>query len=449
MKNKIYLYDSFSQKKKLLQNNHNNCITLYACGITPYDYAHIGHGRCFVVYDTLVRLIRFLGNEIRYCRNITDIDDKIVSKSHTLYGSGKNFLDISNNYYKAFIEDLDQLGCIRPDCEPRVTQYIPQIIEFIEKLIQKGHAYECNGNVYFEVSSYKEYGNLSRRALDEQCCGARVAVNDEKKHPFDFALWKKEDLDPLWDSPWGKGRPGWHIECSVMSYENLGKTIDIHGGGMDLLFPHHENERAQSESFTNEQFVSIWMHTAFVKINNEKMSKSLHNFITMRDFYNKFDPVIFRYYVLNNHYTSPLDFSWDDVKAFEKAYNKLIGLFNSATTIMNISYEMQQNPLISEIIELLCNDLNATAVIGIIFKHSDEIQNNKSLKDACKHILTNVLGLPLKPLQEKKHIPFVDDEIKELITLREKARTEKNFKEADRIRDLLKQKGINLQDGKL
>jgi cysteinyl-tRNA synthetase len=449
MKNKVYIYDSLTQKRKPLELKSNKCITMYACGITPYDFAHIGHGRCFIVYDVLVRIVRFLGYEIQYCRNITDIDDKIVAKSYNEFQNGLHCQEISQRYYKFFIQNLDALGCLRPNSEPRVTQYIDKIIDFILKLIKKGYAYESQGNVYYDVLKFDSYGQLSKRNLTEQCCGARVAINEEKKHPFDFALWKKEDQDPLWDSPWGKGRPGWHIECSVMAKENLDDTIDIHGGGMDLLFPHHENERAQTEGLTGKQFVSIWMHTAFVKINKEKMSKSLNNFITMNDFFEKFDPMVFRYYVLNNHYRSPLDFSWDDVEAFEKSYIKLINLFIDVPTPLVLTPEMKYYLLVEELIDFICNDVNAGAIIGLLFKNIDNIQSDKTLASACKYIVINILGLSLKPIKRKNNYNVNEDEIKFLIDERTEARKNKNFSKADEIRKKLEDMGVEIKDEKI
>ena len=277
-------------------------IKMYVCGITPYDYAHLGHGRCYVTFDVLYRLLKFLGYQVTYVRNFTDIDDKIINRAIKDFNNPADYKIITDKYISTFEEDMSLLNCQRPTYEPRVTQTINEIIEFIKGLVDSGIAYVSNGDVYFSIKKFKDYGKLSKRTKEDVLAGARVEVREEKHDPLDFALWKSSKDGIGWQSPWGLGRPGWHIECSAMAEKYLGKQIDIHGGGMDLIFPHHENEIAQSEGLNSIPFVKYWFHNAFITVDQEKMSKSLGNFITLKDAFKQVDPMILRYYFVSHHY---------------------------------------------------------------------------------------------------------------------------------------------------
>ncbi|MGB3399428.1 MAG: cysteine--tRNA ligase, partial [Candidatus Deferrimicrobiaceae bacterium] len=282
-------------------------VKIYACGVTVYDLCHIGHARANVTFDIIVRYLRYRGYEVTFVRNFTDIDDKIIQRANR---EKTDYLTISNRYIKAFYEDFDRLGLVRPDAEPRATDHIPEIIDLVERLIAAGKAYAVNGDVYFSVRGFAEYGKLSGKNTEDLLSGARVEVDDRKKDPLDFALWKaSKPGEPSWPSPWGPGRPGWHIECSAMAMKHLGETFDIHGGGKDLVFPHHENEIAQSEGATGKPFARYWIHNGFVNVDSEKMSKSLGNFFTLRDVLGKVKPDVLRFFLVSSHYRSPIDYT--------------------------------------------------------------------------------------------------------------------------------------------
>jgi cysteinyl-tRNA synthetase len=420
-------------------------VKMYVCGITPYDYAHVGHGRCYVTFDVVYRLLTALGYHVSYCRNYTDIDDKLLHKAEKELSSKYNYSTIAEKYIQAYKEDMNNLNCISPEYEPRVTQHIPQIISFIKGLVDKGHAYEVDGNVYFDINSYASYGELSKRNLADLKAGARVAIDHDKKNPLDFALWKKEEDNTFWKSPWGWGRPGWHIECSALSKEYLGDTLDIHGGGMDLIFPHHENERAQSESLTNHLYTRFWIHNAFVRINQEKMSKSVGNFFTLRDIFNKYHPMLIRYYMLQHNYRIPLDFSFESIDQFEKSYYRLSALFKHIDDI-TFSYESYKHiSFVKEMMQALCDDLNGARVWGILFENIQNIQANDEYMRVVKALIKDVLGIVFVEKEEIKITP----EIQNLIDERRKAREDKDWKKADRIRDMLTDMGIDIHDKKL
>ena len=432
---------------------------MYICGITPYDFAHVGHGRCYVTFDILYRLLKSMNYHVEYARNFTDIDDKLLVRAEKEYGDQKKYIDIANRFINAYHEDMARLNCLTPTYEPRVTEVIPEIVTFIEGLIKKGHAYESNGSVYFAIDSFCNYCKLSKRNLDDMRAGARVEVNDEKKNPLDFALWKKaEEGEVFWQSPWGKGRPGWHIECSVMAAKLLGKTIDIHGGGMDLIFPHHENEVAQSEALHGDIFARYWLHNAFVRIDKEKMSKSLNNFFTLRQVFEKYDPMVVRFMFLNHHYRSPLDFSFDDLDASQKTYQRLCKLFADVKPSTNppissgaagVVSRYESNPLVADMLEFLRDDLNTPGMWGVLFenfKWLQEIDSSESAEDraAVKWVLNDLLGLTLIPLPEKE-VPLTP-EITKLLKEREAARNARDWPRSDSLRDQLKSLGYEVQD---
>ncbi|MBI2353102.1 cysteine--tRNA ligase [Candidatus Dependentiae bacterium] len=422
-------------------------VSLYVCGITPYDFAHIGHGRCYVTFDFIYRLLVFLGYEVIYCRNFTDIDDKILKRAQDELGDVSLYPEITKKYIAAYESDMKRLHCLTPKMQPRVTEVISEIIEFVTGLIEKNRAYVHDGSVYFRVSSYADYGKLSKQNIEELLSGARVEVDENKQNPFDFALWKKDDQIGF-DSPWGKGRPGWHIECSVMSHVAFGNTtIDIHGGGMDLIFPHHENEIAQSESLYPWPFVRYWIHNAFVRINQEKMSKSLGNFFTLKDVFDVVDPMVLRFYFLKQHYRNPLDFSLQDLQATEKTYKRLVIFFQSISIdLINDDHEVKQNLIVQDMLACLTDDINTSGALGVLFERLSLLQDEHS-KKMVKYFLIKVFGLTLEPLPEQKMV--FSDEIKALMQQRQKAREEKNWKRADEIRDQLIKLGVEFHDKKL
>jgi cysteinyl-tRNA synthetase len=445
---KLFLTSTMSGKKELFVPLQQKKVSLYVCGITPYDYSHMGHGRVYVIFDLLFRLLTFLGYEVTYCRNFTDIDDKIIDKAAHELGNRALYLEIANRFIAAYHADMAALGCLKPSHEPRVTQTIPEIITFIEGLIVAKKAYVVAGDVYFDITSFPSYGALSKRKLDELQAGARVEVNTLKKNPLDFALWKGEAEGQFWKSPWGYGRPGWHIECSAMAEKFLGRSIDIHGGGMDLIFPHHENEIAQSQGLHDGTFVRYWMHNAFITIDKEKMSKSLGNFFTLRDIFKKFDPMVVRYYFLNHLYRAPLEFSFDLLAVAQKGYQRLAKIF-SAHNCSNCGDNLTtitQSPIASQMIDLLCDDLNTVALFGVLFENIAVLQRDEMELCRVKKVLTHLLGLSLVPLPE--HEIEITPEIEALLADREKARAEKDWKKADMIRDRLKELGYEVRDKK-
>ncbi|MFA6534819.1 MAG: cysteine--tRNA ligase [Candidatus Babeliales bacterium] len=453
---KIKLTNTLTRKEEFFTPQQPNHVKIYVCGITPYDYSHLGHGRCYVNFDVLVRLFKFLGYNVNYVRNFTDIDDKILKKAEE-QGDINLYPKIAKKFIEAYHLDMKALGNIKPDHEPRVTQYIPQIIKFVEGLIEKGKAYVIDSDVYFDISKYAEYGKLSGRELDEQKSGARIEVDQRKHNPEDFALWKGNADGQFWKSPWGFGRPGWHIECSVMAQELLGQTIDIHGGGMDLIFPHHENEIAQSEGLHEQPFARYWLHNAFITINKEKMSKSLGNFVTLKDIFKIFDPMVLRYFFLQHNYRTPIDFSDEELKASQVAYKKLVNLLgikalspessNKENTQAISTGDILKNPLAQKIITALCDDLNTPKALGLIFENLAEIKEDDQTRLAVQAIVQNILGLDLYPIHEDQTI--VTPEIQLLIEQREQARKDKNWALADQIRDQLKNLGYDAKDKKL
>ena len=444
----LQITNTLTGKKEEFKPLVNDQVTLYVCGVTPYDKAHLGHGRVYVMFDVLYRLLEFLGYSVTYCRNITDIDDKLLKKAELEFGDKQQYKKVADKFIHLFNQELQQLQCKTPDAEPRVTENIPEIITFISQLIKKGHAYQVDGDVYFHIPSFKQYGKLAKHKLEDLRAGQRVKVDERKKDPLDFALWKSEEKGTFFESPWGPGRPGWHIECSALAKKCLGKQIDIHAGGRDLIFPHHENEIAQSEALHEKPFANYWMHIGLVQINKEKMSKSLGNYFTLEQILSEFDPMVLRYYFLTHHYKSPLDFSLDDLQAAQKSYQKLIRTFENVECPKTISQkEIQDSSVALKMLDFLLDDLNTPGMFGVLFVNLDYLQNNP--KQAClvKAFLRQVLALELKPLP-KKEIK-ITQEIQKLLDGREKARVEKDYKKADEIRDKLRQLGFDIQDKKI
>ncbi len=443
---KLFLTNTITRKKEEFIPLQDKKVKMYVCGVTPYDYSHIGHGRCYTNFDVLLRLLKLLEYDVTYVRNITDIDDKILNRAEKEGGKNK-YKEVAQKYTKAYQEDMQSLNCLKPEFEPKVTENIDNIIEFIKKLIDKGNAYVLDNDVYFSVDSFKDYGKFSGKKLEDLRMGSRVEVDERKKHPADFVLWKGNKEGSFWESPWGYGRPGWHIECSVMAQKYLGETIDIHGGGMDLIFPHHENEVAQSQCHNSKPFSKYWIHNAFININKEKMSKSLGNFFTMRLIFEKFDPMVLRFYFLQHQYRTPIEFTIKSLNAAQTAYKRLVKLFEPIGTISDLSLKDIEKYSISHgMLEAICDDLNTPKLFGILFENSDEIKNNKDLASIVKSFLINILGITLLSIDEDIEIT---SEISELIVLREKARADKDWGLADDIRDKLKRMGYSSQDEKV
>jgi cysteinyl-tRNA synthetase len=445
----LKLTNTLTGKKELFDHNKNTPVKLYVCGITPYDYAHIGHGRVYTSFDVLVRLLIFLGHTVTYIRNITDVEDKLINKAKAA-GNAHTFKDIASLYFSYFKDEMTALGCLPPAHEPRATECIAEIIAFIQGLIRKDHAYVVGKDVYFDISSFPSYGKLSKRNLDDMQAGARVDVNKQKRSPADFALWKSTDDEVFWDSPWGKGRPGWHIECSVMAQKYLGETLDIHAGGMDLIFPHHENEIAQSEALHGKTFAHTWLHNAFVNINKEKMSKSLGNIISLKSLLEKKDPMVLRYFYLQHHYRTPIDYADSDLDAAQTAYKKLINTFKDIPAGKQFYADytdiMQTSLVAQDMLEALYDDLNTPKFLGVIFENLTTFKQNTHLATLAKTLLTNVLGFTLNPLGEK--IITITPEIQMLIDERQQARLEKNWARSDALRDQLARLGYIVNDKK-
>ena len=484
----LKVYNTLSQKQEEFVTREKNKVFMYVCGVTPYDYPHIGHGRAAVVYDVMHRYLEYKGYEVIHISNFTDVDDKIIKRSNELR---INYKELAEKYAKIYLENIDALNVKRLYKYPRATEHIPQIIDMVRVLQQKGYAYEISDGVYYEVAKFKDYGKLSHRTLSELRKGARIEVNPEKKDPLDFALWKKaKEGEPSWDSPWGKGRPGWHIECSAMSLYYLGNSFDIHGGGEDLIFPHHENEIAQSEAYTGKApFVRYWLHNGMVKVNKEKMSKSLKNFFTMSELLKHYDGEVIRLYLMSVSYHKPLSFDLKNLEQAEKNYK----YFNESY----IRFRRQQGRnnkqsfnLVKEwrrkFEEAMDDDFNTPKVIALlfdIFKFTN-VQGQNLSDESLKlilHLLQDIFSvLGFKRIGEKRervNLSFnselakllkelskneklkeaissispesdASDIINKLIEIRQNFRKEKNFKLSDLIRDSLKSIGVVLEDTK-
>jgi cysteinyl-tRNA synthetase len=438
----VTFYNTLTAQKHILKPLLDAKVTMYVCGITPYDFSHMGHGRCYVSFDVLYRFLKALGYNPVYCRNYTDIDDKLLNKAEQEYGDRMRYPDVAKKYITAYQEDMARLNCVTPDYEPYATHTIPEMIEHIAALIEKDRAYAVDGDVYFRVKKFADYGALSKRTIDDLQAGARVDINEKKDDPLDFALWKGEPEGEFWKSPWGYGRPGWHIECSAMAKKHLGEHIDIHAGGMDLIFPHHENEIAQSESVYGKHFATIWLHNAFVRINQEKMSKSLGNFFTLRQLFEHVEPMVIRFYLLQHHYRSPLDFTLDDLKASEKAYRRLSKAFEATVLPDQIDTVMlEKSDIYKKLMAFLAEDLNTAGALGLIFEHLTDLGDQAV---AVKYVVQKILGLTLEPVA---HVA-ITAEIQALLTAREQARLEKKWTQADALREQLRQLGYEVQDKK-
>ncbi len=471
----IKLYNTATRQKEEFVPLIEGRVGIYVCGVTVYDHSHIGHARSAIVFDVLVKYLRARGMDVTYVRNFTDVDDKIINRANEL---GKDTAALAQEYIDSFYEDMDALGVIKPDMEPRATEYIDDMIEMIKILIEKGFAYEVDGDVFYAVEKLDDYGKLSGRRLDDMKAGSRIDINDKKRHPMDFSLWKpSKPGEPMWESPWGNGRPGWHMECSVMSNHFLGSTFDIHGGGKDLLFPHHENERAQSKAATGAEFARYWVHNGFLTVESEKMSKSLGNFILIKDALSDYHPEVLRFFLLSKQYRSPLDFARKDVLDFQaglfRIYRTLqrledmIGPEDSGPgNIQGLIESDHNNEFLSRFVSLMNDDLNTAGAIGIIFDKIKELNRimdesadapsdsvKELLKDERESLLkaASVLGILTSDPSEfisriEKPSDIDEPEIEDLIKQRTEARAQKDWAKADAIRDKLQEMGIILED---
>ncbi len=446
----VILSDTLTRGKIELDLKTNQEVKIYVCGVTVYDYSHVGHARVFIVFDVLRRLLIKEGFKVKYVQNFTDIDDKIINKAKEL---GVSYKEVSEKFIKAYLEDSDALNLLRADLYPRATEHIDEMVEFIKGLIAKGHAYISSDGIYYDVESFKEYGKLSKIRKEELIAGARIETNENKKNPLDFALWKFYDQEPYFQTIYGKGRPGWHIECSAMIRKNLGETIDIHGGGEDLIFPHHENEIAQSEGLNGKPLAKIWMHVGLVKFGKDKMSKSLHNVVYIKDFLKSYGPNTLRVFVLSSHYRDQLEFNEQKIKEAVESWKAIEDAAYSLLQPFNVTYDDEVSDILQEIdlaIKDLKNDLNTPAALNRMLRASKKINQ---MWTALK--LSKKMSEKLEPFQElfdifgfklKEISPSEKETVEKLIMQRNKLRQEKNFKEADEIRRKLLSLNIKLID---
>lgn len=443
---------------------------MYVCGVTVYDYCHLGHARAYIVFDMIRRYLLYKGYKVTYIQNFTDIDDKIIRKAAE---SGENYKEISEKFIREYFADFDRLNIMKADEYPKATEHIKDIIALIEKLIAKNHAYAVNGDVYYDVTSFPKYGKLSGRKFEDNEAGARVAVDAGKKNPLDFALWKSaKPGEPSWPSPWGEGRPGWHIECSAMSMHKLGDSFDIHGGGQDLIFPHHENEIAQSEGATEKPYVKYWLHNGFVNINDEKMSKSLNNFFTIRDILKKYEPEVLRFFVLSTHYRSPINFSEEQLLEAKKGLERLYQAVASTGTLQELrtaadtstpstettppalratspskgeesSVPTEYVSFEKEFLKYMDDDFNSAGALGVLFNLATAVNRDRSPEAAQ---LLKKLGGILGLLQTGLAVAEIPAEITALAEQRLLAKKNKDFTLADKLRAEILAKGYNIKD---
>lgn len=444
----LKIYNTETRQKETFTPIEPNKVGLYVCGVTVYDYCHVGHARVMVVFDTVVRHLRSLGYDVTYVRNITDIDDKIIQRA---LENKESIQSLTSRFIDAMHEDEKALNVLRPDIEPKATEYMDEIETMISTLIEKGFAYPAeNGDVYFHVKADEDYGRLSGKNIEELDSGSRVEINSVKKDPLDFVLWKaSKENEPAWQSPWGEGRPGWHIECSAMSTNCLGNHFDIHGGGLDLSFPHHENEIAQSECATGEQYVNSWMHCGFVRIDDEKMSKSLGNFFTIREVLKQYHPEVIRYFLLASHYRSPVNYSEENLDVAKASVGRL---YSALELVSTDQVEPTESKLEADFMAAMNDDFNTPQAMAVLFELAKEVNKQKSpgLAALLKK-LANQIGLLEQTAEsffksQPSDSDLTDEMIEALIVERSEARKAKDFSRSDEIRDELLAQGIELLD---
>ena len=473
------LYNTMTNKIEEFKTIEENKVKMYVCGPTVYNYIHLGNARPIVVFDTLARYFKYKGMEVDYVQNFTDVDDKIINKS---IEEGISASEVSEKYIKCFFEDINRLNILESVKRPKVTENMAEIIEIIQKLIDNGFAYEKDGDVYFEVKKYKDYGKLSNQKIEELELGARIDVSEIKKNPMDFALWKKKkkEGEPFWESPWGQGRPGWHIECSAMAKKYLGDTFDIHGGGQDLVFPHHENEIAQSKCAYHGNFANYWLHNGFIQINGDKMSKSLENFFLLREILEKFSGNVVRLFILSTHYRKPINFSFENMEDTKKAlqnivksmnkFEAIIGKYKNEKTaeITNLDFSQKIDEFDKKFEDAMDEDMNTPQALATIFDQIRETNKFISVNkdelskiyseieksyESLKRKIGNVFGIEIEMENSAKeedgeNMELTKKLIELLIKLRSEARSEKNFKLSDEIRDELKVLGVEIKDNR-
>ena len=472
------LYNTMTNKIEEFKTIEENKVKMYVCGPTVYNYIHLGNARPIVVFDTLARYFKYRGMEVNYVQNFTDVDDKIINKS---IEEGISASEVSEKYIKCFFEDINSLNILESVKRPKVTENMEEIIEIIQKLIDNGFAYEKDGDVYFEVKKYKDYGKLSNQKIEELELGARIDVSEIKKNPMDFALWKKKkDGEPFWVSPWGEGRPGWHIECSAMAKKYLGDTFDIHGGGQDLVFPHHENEIAQSKCAYHGNFANYWLHNGFIQINGDKMSKSLGNFFLLREILEKFSGNVVRLFILSTHYRKPINFSFENMEDTKKALQNIVKSMNKfegivekyknekTADIKNLDFSQKIDEFDKKFEEAMDEDMNTPQALATIFDQIRETNKFISVNkdelstiyaeieksyESLKRKIGNVFGIEIEMENSAKeedgeNMELTKKLIELLIKLRSEARSEKNFKLSDEIRDELKVLGVEIKDNR-
>ena len=455
----IKVYNTLNKKKEEFIPLTPGEVKMYVCGPTVYNFFHIGNGRTFIVFDTIRRYFEYRGFKVDFVQNFTDIDDKMIKKANE---EGTTVKKIGDTYIKEYYQDADALNIERATVNPRATEFIGEIIKFVKGLVDKGYAYEVDGDVYFSTKKFQGYGKLSGQNIEDLQSGARISVDERKKDPMDFAIWKAQKPgEPAWNSPWGMGRPGWHIECSCMAKKLLGETIDIHAGGSDLKFPHHENEIAQSEALTGEPFARYWLHSAFVNVNNEKMSKSLNNFFTAREILERYDADVIRFLMLSAHYRQQLNFSEDLLESakasVERIYNAIGNLENLIDEVSREEMNEEEKAYLESLnkykekyIEKMDDDFNTADAITAIFDLIKDTNTNITI-DSSKELsqkaleLIRELGAPLGMFQ-KSTKGNLEEEIEALIAKRQQARKDRDFALADKIRDELKDRGIVLED---
>lgn len=477
----LHLYNTRSRKKELFEPLEPGRVRMYVCGVTVYDYCHLGHARCYVAFDVIHRYLEYLGFRVTYVQNITDLDDKLIKRARELAGGGDikaGVARLAGKFTEAYFEDMDRLNVLRADHYPTATENIPRMQEIISALIEKGVAYRRGGDVYFEVAAFSGYGELSGKNPDDLQAGARVAVDGKKKSPLDFALWKSAaEGEPSWPSPWGEGRPGWHIECSAMSIKLLGETFDIHGGGQDLIFPHHENERAQSEAFSGKPFARYWLHNGFVTINREKMSKSLGNVFNLRDIFRSFSPRVVRFFLLGQHYRSPVDYSEEALREAGRALERLDNCYGETISRLGeISSVEPDREAIGRFEAAMNDDFNTAAALAGAYEIAEELfrdgrkpklQSGLRSKLAAMVRICGVLGVELINTIHEVADPGIDLSdyagragqimdsgrlteagLRALVFCRERARQKKDWSLSDRIRDYLRERGVSVRDRK-
>lgn len=448
----VNIYNTLTRQKEQFKPMVEGKIDMYVCGITIYDYCHIGHARTFVSFDVIVRYLRHIGYDVKYVRNITDVDDKIIKRANE---NGEAINDLTVRMTKAMHEDFDSLNMLRPDIEPTVTGHMDEIIEMVERLVTKGHAYvAADGDVLFDVSTFEQYGALSQQDLSMLQAGSRVEVAQDKDDPLDFVLWKKAKAgEPSWSSPWGEGRPGWHIECSAMSSKHLGEHFDIHGGGSDLQFPHHENEIAQSCCANNGKYVNTWIHTGMVQVNKEKMSKSLDNFFTVRDVLKEYDAESVRYFLISGHYRSQLNYSQENL---DQARSSLERIYTALRGIEPVACDLTENEYVAKFRKAMNDDFNTPEALPVLFELAKELNRLKDT-DAAQasklafvlRSLGEVLGIAQQAPEAFLQGGQADDEVAQieaLIVKRNEARASKDWPAADEARDALNALGVILED---